>query len=462
MNQHYNPQGHQFPMTGLSPVPPYLAAGPASWGASLLQGTRPKWIGILLLWLVVTTAVWDANSVGRTLIGTNRIFTTWLFIFCVILLFIFRFAILKAWGVAGNLYILTMFIYLLVGTRFGTSLLSPSNFFQWGGVRTVFAALLLIAVCALGAQHLMLAWPLTRTMRILFIISLLGVSSVFLGMYWEGLYAFRGGIGGIYRQAGFYINPNRTGVICCGAAAIGFATLVQERRKLWVAIGIGLCVFALILTFSRGSMLVFIVLIFGQLVFNRIIRQKSVVIGIAIAIGISIWMAIRVSDQSSDFGEVQRSRVTDIASILQGNVSNETTGGRLRVLKIGLEQCLRRPVIGNGLLFMNIMPGTTLGPHNTYIAMWGDAGFVPVIMLGIFFVYVTFKAWRCSIPAVRLLVLGYILTFAASGMISHGELKQRHHNAMFGICFGLLAGASELERRNKMGQLRDDSQSFRV
>lgn len=451
MNQRYNPNGYGLPLSSMV-VPSTLAGALNEPWKFPIPRTRTKWISAACVWALALISILDLNSVVFTSSGSKSAFSTTMLVLCVAILLLFRLTFFRDLGTAGNLYLFSLATFFAFATRFGTSMLSTDGIIHALYMKNYAASLVIVCACAMGARHFMMAWPLGRLMRVLLLISLLAVCSVFIGKYYgDVLYAAKPNMI-LHRHAGFYINPNRAGVVYCGAAAVAFAALITEKRKTLVIGCIVLAVVATILTFSRGAILVLAALIFGQLFFSRIIRQKWVIVGAlfaAIGFGYIVIQSAQGSANEFQYEERQRSRLDNVVQILKGNISDDTTGGRIQLLGFAVNHCLRRPAMGNGFMFMHRMPENNRGPHNVYLLIMGEAGFVPVIIILGFLVYTFRTAWNCKIPAVRILVLSYLLVFAVASMADHGVLNQRNHAAMMGICFGILAGATELERRAK-------------
>jgi hypothetical protein len=159
-------------------------------------------------------------------------------------------------------------------------------------------------------------------------------------------------------------------------------------------------------------------------------------------------MVVTLASQGSgaNLAHSEFKRVESIAKLLQGDISDEaTTGGRAHLAMEGIKEWLRSPIIGNGLGTQREIPSIGIGPHNLNVYILGQAGVIPFAIFWWMLFRMGLDGWQCKTPAVRALVLGFVLIFVSRMMMSHGLLSQRIYNFMFGVCFGLLAACAELK-----------------
>jgi len=152
-----------------------------------------------------------------------------------------------------------------------------------------------------------------------------------------------------------------------------------------------------------------------------------------------------VASREHDLSMSQFRRLTMLTRIFQGDFSSEVTGGRGQIALYALGHWLESPIIGHGLGAQRQI-GDHPGPHNTFIRVLGEGGVLPALLFVLFFVVYLRASLRCKVVPVRTIALGYLLLFFLSCLSGHNELVHRYQNVMIGTCFGLLAGAAQLEQ----------------
>ena len=105
------------------------------------------------------------------------------------------------------------------------------------------------------------------------------------------------------------------------------------------------------------------------------------------------------------------------------------------------------PVIGAGYRTLVRMPEINLGCHNTFLRVFGEAGLFVGLLYVATVLYILWQGYTCPVPEVRCLVVGFVLVFMASSMVSHSMLNYRLVNAMMGVCFGTLTAATVVTRQ---------------
>jgi O-antigen ligase len=174
-----------------------------------------------------------------------------------------------------------------------------------------------------------------------------------------------------------------------------------------------------------------------------------------LAIG-TVFLILRIATHhDSGLQADQAKRVNTLALLLSGEISNESTGGRMQYWINGIRQWADSPIWGHGIGTQRRIQNevmTEAGSHNTFLRVLGESGIVPFFLL-LIFLWVFFReGQRTKTPYVKTLVLGYFIVMFMSCMTSHNVLTHRHQNAMLGACFGLMAAAREIEaaeRRRK-------------
>ena len=91
--------------------------------------------------------------------------------------------------------------------------------------------------------------------------------------------------------------------------------------------------------------------------------------------------------------------------------------------------------------------GGRIGTHNTWLLILVDSGIFPALLFLTFGLMWLVRAWRCLVPAIRVVALGYFLIFALAVLASHNTLTKRVENLTLGVVLGAIAADAEIRRR---------------
>jgi O-antigen ligase len=201
---------------------------------------------------------------------------------------------------------------------------------------------------------------------------------------------------------------------------------------------------AVIWTFSRGSVIIFALLASLQVFIGGRRGRMTVLLMASVLVAGIVWYVVRAAEGERGLDPSQQTRINLLARIFGGELSDETTGSRFTLAFSGIIHWLESPLIGHGLGGQRHI-GENLGSHNTFIRTLGETGILPAGLFVLFLAVLVREGWRCRVPPIRILVLGYALVFFLCCMSSHGELESRPKNVMLGICFGLLSAATQMQ-----------------
>jgi O-antigen ligase len=209
------------------------------------------------------------------------------------------------------------------------------------------------------------------------------------------------------RAAGFYVNPNITGVYVV-LGMILTITLIPMRYRFYYFLLIGMGV---VITFSRSSMLMWLAagVVFAWtnvFMFNR--RKASMIIaGIVLLFG-SVQLA------GSFVRELGLDKIlnADQLSRIEYNAKTDLSAqGREYVFKHALELIQEAPILGYGLGSSNDPGRTEVHPHNMFLIAWVEQGLLGLTV----YVSALILMWRmrCEMST------AFVIAFTIGAMFSH-------------------------------------------
>ena len=249
------------------------------------------------------------------------------------------------------------------------------------------------------------------------------------------------------RSSGFFHNANEAGVMALYLvvliAAVGPATAT------WVTLlKLAIAVTAIALTFSKTAYLVLMLLIILYLIAQRYYFTLSV--SLLSAISVFPLAAYIVSVNPLDLSEEQKLRLQQVLQVFSGEIDNSVTTGRIDLWLLGVERIGNTFPFGGGIGTLHRMEGgytdlagDWLGVHNTFLAVLGEGGLVPfLIMLVLLFVLA-----QSSFNSLRpMLLSGILVVFTADLFVTHEVFKIRIHSLMLAV----LMAACALEDKTQL------------
>lgn len=184
------------------------------------------------------------------------------------------------------------------------------------------------------------------------------------------------------RYSGFYLNPNFAGTICL----VGFALSYSIRPKWFQVAGQLAFTLAGILTFSRGFIVIWLLINFISVYNNR----RNIVVPLIGAGVLVMFLAI------SSLLSLNRERFKALQSIFESDTqvitSTITEDSRTATWAMYTDIIAEKPFFGNGFGKMSAKTVQLPGVHNSYLLVFGEAGFVPfLLMLGIYCYLIVFS-----------------------------------------------------------------------
>ncbi len=292
------------------------------------------------------------------------------------------------------------------------------------------------------------------TFALLFVTLIIPIDSIFGVLN----VAFKEETGGS-RGGGFFGEPNAAGVhnnftLCF----VLFFVINSKRYSLLFLAFVPLVLYATVLTFSKAAMISAILILLIFLFYNAInartmlrVRRRRfglAVLIIFVAIIYSLPSIIK-STQNLTYQQIQR--LEQIRKLASGEFNSETTTHRSDLWAEAIELISAKPITGYGLSGFSHLPQGRLGPHNTYLLLWGEGGLLAIIA---FIIYISSVYYRGLFwvrdPLYRFLILSlfFVVTVQFYGAL-HTGLNNSELSCMIGIVFALI----EIQR-GKINHLR--------
>lgn len=246
------------------------------------------------------------------------------------------------------------------------------------------------------------------------------------------------------RASGLFENPNEAAMI--SLYCIVLVAALPSRTTLVRIVQGAVAVLALIMTFSKTGMLV-LMLLTGLFLFTRRSFGALVLSGIGIVTAFSLLWFVFNNDLLNLSWE-QRERLSDVLNLAGGEFNTRSTTGRNVLFEFGFEKIKGNLPWGAGLGEFHAMEGGIrkisggielnewLGIHNTYLMILGEAGIVPLIMLGAFLASVFARGFRSSHQTI---VVGFTIIFMADMLVGHHVLLLRFANVVIAVILALVA-----------------------
>ena len=198
-------------------------------------------------------------------------------------------------------------------------------------------------------------------------------------MDYSGVYVYQ-----LDRAGGVYGDANQAALVSILTLIFIFYTFIPKSdfQKVLKFLLMAICIYALVLTFSKTGFLVLLVVL--CLIFHKLFTLKRLILAVFI-IPIILLTGISSALNSESLTVVQRNRIQSIVDILTFNTQNLDYSGRDVLLKRMLNYVYDNPILGNGISFSNDISG-----HNTIIGVWADAGIITFLV----FLLILFNYYR--------------------------------------------------------------------
>jgi O-antigen ligase len=250
-------------------------------------------------------------------------------------------------------------------------------------------------------------------------------------------------ITGTSRFQGFVVNPNAFGFIAVAAIAmhLPYAKSGALMARRWHLLGLGVSLFGLIWSFSRGAWLAAAFAVILLMLLRRIdYRLFAGAVLIALSLSIAIIYVCAVPPINIDHGIVSYPPTGE-----HGGATS--TVHRWTLIWRTLDLWREAPLLGVGIgVFLDRQTPTGDDPlaaiHSTYLWLLSETGLVGLAIFGAFFLFafvVLLKRQRDADAGSLLAGAAALLVAFAIIALVMDALYQRHFWLLLGLAFGVVA-----------------------
>lgn len=337
-------------------------------------------------------------------------------------------------GPAGSLFLASTATHLGIGALVWLQ----SSSLDWADIevhaKSKVASVALFAAVVVGARAVIDVWGVERVFRGVLAVLAAGAAVVVALPAWTsaGLPIPPGLNLQAYRYSGMFANPILSAFSGCATASLGIALLGRRRSGLIGFSALSLGFASMVLGFSRGPALGFVVLMIFFVFRGPGSRRLLLLVWVAI-IAACLTLIATTLDWAAIAHPRQALRLIAVGQILTGDLSAVTTSSlRGHIWAVAWEQYLQSPIVGRGLGEMLQMEGAPVvqsflglergapilsraGAHNHFLAMGGEAGIVPMALYALALAALVRGAWTLprSYPVDAALGLAVPVTFLA-------------------------------------------------
>jgi O-antigen ligase len=216
------------------------------------------------------------------------------------------------------------------------------------------------------------------------------------------------------RASGLFMNANTAGT----GLIIGLIFSIDIVSKKWRFLVLMFVFFGVVLTFSRASILAYILIIIVLTVQRKVELRKVIFMFVFLAFSLTSFLTFGI-DYLAQSG-VKTKNIEDRVTFMEsGGQSQKDESQRLReyVLEKALTMFVDSPVFGNGYASTKLWdsPEST---HNLFIAHWADYGIFGVMLIPL----LMFLLLRKSEGDTRTVIWLFIVIFMFRSMFTHNSL----------------------------------------
>lgn len=258
------------------------------------------------------------------------------------------------------------------------------------------------------------------------------------------------------RFRGFHFNPGNAGMIGCATFALALSFLSKPGERLFGYLGLIIGLLTVIGSLSKTGIAALIAIFFFVLVFSGKKRRFPVIIFIGF-LAILFAVAVDIVEQISEL-----ERLRQVTLLFGEGTGNVITTGRMDLWSLGLRRALESPIYGHGLgtlwkmdvgAFAKSYGGDTrMGVHNSYIMVFGEAGFLPLLLYLMHAFSLVRLWWTVPNSVARCMVIGWTITFFSFAFTSNYVFDSWILGFICGLVCAISAAASETRGRAAPGQ----------
>ena len=413
-----------------------------------MTGAGPDRLVTLGFWGLGALCLLNVNGLARMWIGVDRAFSGLMLLCCLLALAgLLRVRPREALGTPGALILGCLASHLGIGTLVaivnGTALQSQAT---WHLVRYAGVVLVILAA-AIGGR---VVWRRIGGERLLLGVLVILTASCMLMLASPWLFDILQDPPreGIYRFFGSYADPNEAGTVASFTVVLALALMRRGRYRLVGYGALAVAAVAVVGTFSRTALVVIPVLVFGALIVSRQEERRRVASG-ALVVAL-VGAGVGVTLNTDLFEERQVARLYSVVEVFDPAGRDLSLAGRAALWRLALDQTLESPLFGNGLGRLHSLDGAwyneqgvLLGAHNHYLILWGEAGFLPLILFVAFLATAFLAGFRRKRAYWALgAVSGWALVVMMFTMTFHSILTLRATNFVIGLSCAVIASLS--------------------
>jgi len=263
-------------------------------------------------------------------------------------------------------------------------------------------------------------------------------------------YSFSNVVG---RSAGFYVNPNQ-----CGAALVLGMTvsigLLPPRLRLLFALIAG---FGILLTFSRGALIGWIIATVILIKVGQISLKRSVFIGSAVLAALAVVLLLQWNSlqyQLEDIGALNTNVLARVEWFNKLGGDDYSSLERKQVAEMAWGMFGDKPLLGHGVA-ASMNWGFEKSSHNQYLNMMVDHGIIGMLILPLLVISITWKA-QGEAKGIGFAFGAFVLCW---GFFSHNIFTERYMLLTFSLMAAMCA-TSRLDQKH-MDQRRENNYESR-
>lgn len=295
---------------------------------------------------------------------------------------------------------------------------------------------------------------------------------------WDGL--AQNNVWDPLKSGGFFNNAN-IGAVFSGVC-FWFARFVLEKKRSVIAIGTGLLfLVAVYCSGSKAAAMILCVLLFVSCCFRGERRLNLAFAGLGLLLTLALYVVPTIAIMTEAQSEISKEAWAELSKTERAEIRKTKKARRIKRAKakavkkqwqggerkelwaLTSHQIAQRPVLGMGFGgwevefekskdHFNFQEGV-MPPHNTYLYVWLQSGFLAVALIAgfvfrFFFVWLRLKPFRGGQSA-SFLGLGLGCCFLQAGIANYYFFGEDHMMPLMAICAALLCGASERARSDK-------------
>lgn len=430
-------------------------------------------IGVVFYWVLLSILLLNLNGIANMALGVGQAFSVLILSCCFVIIGTFKANYENVLGRVGYFFMGFLSFYLvysnLLCLYWGQNPIGPSSIVQ---NQVYLATFLVVYSVALGTYKFILLGKGEKLLRGFAFLAILSSSTILLSFFWGGFhdiayrYASRGTLNVISsgRFVGFFGNPNEAGNVCNVAFAISIALYfldVYKHKIFWIA-GMLVSFSASILTFSRAAILLNFAIVVLQLFFvaEKIsFRKRIFMIGSIGSLALVIflfYLNVKEILPSLNLLPSQEIRVLSMLNIVETGNANAGEGdfgdNRTFLLQEAFDIFVSTAMLGKGFGWLQNMPNSGLGPHNTFMLILGEGGiFSGVLLLGFIFTYL-YDVMKSTSSIVKIICFSFFTVWVLIMSFAHNGLEYRFVNCLVGLSIGLISGTRSLNRQKFQNQ----------